>query len=137
MNDNIWDLWFKKARSNLARAELGKITPDILYEDLCYDAQQATEKALKGLMAYLKFDIIPKTHSIGYLIKLIEDDDNIRIPGNLREASVLTDYAVTTRYPGDWEPVTQHEYNQAVLLAQEVYRWVLTITQNKDDETVK
>lgn len=54
MSDEWWRLWLKRAKSNLARAELGRNALDILYEDLCFDAQQATEKALKGLMAFLR-----------------------------------------------------------------------------------
>ena len=35
--------WLKRARSNLERAKMGKVTQGILYEDLCFDAQQAVE----------------------------------------------------------------------------------------------
>ena len=42
--------WLRRARSNLARASHGQGTPDILFEDLCFDAQQAVEKALKALL---------------------------------------------------------------------------------------
>ena len=41
--------WLKRAKSNLARACVGKVVEDVLYEDLCFDAQQAVEKALKAL----------------------------------------------------------------------------------------
>jgi len=30
--------WFLRARSNMARLKAGKVSTDILYEDLCYDA---------------------------------------------------------------------------------------------------
>ncbi|MBS3976840.1 MAG: HEPN domain-containing protein [Syntrophomonadaceae bacterium] len=132
MSNELWHLWFKRAKSNLARAELGRITSDILYEDLCFDAQQAAEKALKGLMILLEIDT-PKTHSIGYLLRLIEEAGEVQIPERLKEAVILTDYAVTTRYPGDWEPVDEDEYKQAVSLAHEVYRWALSLT-NQDRE---
>ena len=36
--------WLRRAKSNMARAKAGRVAPDILYEDLCYDAQQAVEK---------------------------------------------------------------------------------------------
>ncbi|GAB6172482.1 HEPN domain-containing protein [Paradesulfitobacterium aromaticivorans] len=126
MNDDIWLLWLSRANSNLKRAELDRQLPDILYEDLCFDTQQAVEKSLKGLMSYLGINI-PKTHSISYLLQLIEKNGTIRIPRDLNEASILTDYAVTTRYPGDWEPVSAEEYTQAVYLAQKVYQWVSSI----------
>ncbi len=41
--------WLQRAKSNMARAKAGRVLPDILYEDLCYDAQQAVEKALKSV----------------------------------------------------------------------------------------
>lgn len=41
--------WLVRARSILARAGAGRATPDILYEDLCFDPQQAAEKALKAV----------------------------------------------------------------------------------------
>ena len=41
--------WLKRARSNLARAKAGRTSPEMLYEDFCFDAQQAAEKALKSL----------------------------------------------------------------------------------------
>lgn len=93
MNDDIWLLWLSRADSNLKRAELDRQLPDILYEDLCFDTQQAVEKSLKGLMSYLGINI-PKTHSISYLLQLIEKNGTIRIPRDLNEASILTDYAV-------------------------------------------
>lgn len=127
MSDELWRLWFQRAKSNLARVELGRQTSDILYEDLCFDAQQAVEKALKGIMTFMEMDI-PKTHSIGYLLKLIEESGKVQVPKSLKEAAILTDYAVTTRYPGDWEPIDEAEYKRAVALAREVYLWALSLT---------
>ena len=126
MSGEPWRIWFHRAKSNLARAELGKQVEDILYEDLCFDAQQSVEKALKGLMAFLGIEI-PKTHSIGYLLGLIDESGKAKVPENLKDAAVLTDYAVTARYPGNWEPVDEAEYERAVNLAREVHMWVTSI----------
>ncbi|ATW25670.1 HEPN domain-containing protein [Candidatus Formimonas warabiya] len=126
MSDELWCLWLQRAKSNLARAEFGRPAPDILYEDLCFDAQQACEKSLKALMIYFNVEV-PRTHSIGYILKLIDESGKVHVPEILKEAAILTDYAVTTRYPGDWEPINEDEYKQAVSLAQEVYKWVLSI----------
>lgn len=118
----------RRAESNLARAKLGRQAPEILYEDLCFDAQQAAEKSLKALMLYLGMRA-PRTHSIGYLLKLLRDSRRIQVPDELREAAILTDYAVETRYPGDWEPVNEDDYRHAVLLAERVYQWVLSVAR--------
>ena len=36
--------WLGRAKSNLERAKLGRASEDILYEDICFDCQQAAEK---------------------------------------------------------------------------------------------
>ena len=40
--------WMNRARSNLLRAR--NRIPDAYLEDLCFDAQQAAEKAIKAVM---------------------------------------------------------------------------------------
>jgi HEPN domain-containing protein len=89
--------WIKRAHSNFARAKAGKITDDILYEDICFDCQQCAEKALKALLIYLDVEF-PKTHSIGKLLKLVEDK-GIFVSEDIKESITLTSYAVDTRYP--------------------------------------
>ena len=39
--------WLRRARSNLARARDDSGVPEVLYEDLCFDCQQAAEKAVE------------------------------------------------------------------------------------------
>jgi len=42
--------WLQRAKSNMARAKSGRVSPDILYEDLCYDAQYMTELPKRELL---------------------------------------------------------------------------------------
>lgn len=51
--------WMKRAYSNLSLAKKvhGK---DVMLEDLCFNAQQAAEKALKAVCLFQKLDF-PKT----------------------------------------------------------------------------
>ena len=114
--------WLKRARSNLARAKAGRTLPEMLYEDFCFDAQQASEKALKALCIAYNINF-PKTHSIDYLIELLEEK-GIIVPDEVTNAKLLTDYAVETRYPGDYEPVDETEYLKAVEIAEKVLDWV-------------
>jgi HEPN domain-containing protein len=44
--------WLARARSNLKLARLGGSQPEIFLEDLCFDAQQAAEKALKAVCVH-------------------------------------------------------------------------------------
>ncbi len=86
MSGEAWRAWLGRAESNLARARLGRQSEDILYEDICFDAQQS---------------------------------------------ALLSDYAVTTRHPGDWEPVGEDEYRQALAHAEEVWKWAVSVTRYK------
>jgi HEPN domain-containing protein len=45
------DEWLRRARSSLARARTRSV-PDVLFEDLCFDAQQAAEKSIKALLVH-------------------------------------------------------------------------------------
>lgn len=112
--------WLNRARSNLSRAKT-KI-PEAYLEDLCFDAQQAAEKAIKAML--MKRGIaFPYVHDLTRLLTLLEEAGE-EIPESVRQAEDLTRYAVVTRYPGLTEPVTQAHYQEAVAGAEAVIRWV-------------
>jgi HEPN domain-containing protein len=119
--------WLKRAKSNLARARIGAISDEILYEDLCFDAQQAVEKALKAL-CISKGIIFPKTHDIVYLFELLEQD--FVIPEEIRKAALLNEYAVEKRYPGDYGIIQKEDYLLSLELAEKVIIWI----ENKLEE---
>jgi len=120
MIEQPFEIWLQRARSNLAIARTGKREAVIL-EDLCFEAQQAAEKALKALLLYFGAEP-PRTHAFTLLLmQLMEYQE---IPDTIREVVELTDYAVHTRYPGDYHPVSDEEYERAVELAAHVVKWV-------------
>lgn len=118
--------WLKRAESNLIRASEKK-SPSVYWEDLCFDAQQAAEKALKGIYIYYGKSF-SRTHDIGELLEnlggFLHD-----IPEDLEEAQELSDYAVATRYPGWGAPVTEDEYQKALKQAQRIVDWARKIIQ--------
>ncbi|GFP40404.1 HEPN domain-containing protein, partial [Candidatus Hakubella thermalkaliphila] len=117
--------WIKRAKSNLERAKAGRISQDVLYEDLCFDAQQCVEKSLKSLLVSLDVEF-PWKHDIDVLFGLISKS-GIKIPDDLKSAVILTRYAVHTRYPGLAEPVSEEDYQEALALAGKVFNWALKI----------
>lgn len=119
--------WMMRARSNLARAKMGKVSPDIIYEDLCFDAQQAVEKSLKALCIFNEI-LFPKTHDISYLMELLENN-GVKIPKGLQKAKILTSYAVETRYPGDYGFIEESKYLESLDLAEKVLTWVESMIQ--------
>lgn len=121
-NESLVRIWLKRAKSNLQIAKAGKVFEDILYEDLCFDCEQAVEKALKALLVSIDVSF-PRTHSIGHLIELIEEH-SIMVPDEIKDSISLTAYAVSTRYPGDFEPVDEQEYQETLQTAEKVFNWV-------------
>ena len=87
--------WLRRARSNLAKAKADRNLPEVLYEDLCFDAQQAAEKALKALLVYRNVPF-PKTHDIMDLLTILHQSV-MDVPEEIRHTDFLTGYAVETR----------------------------------------
>lgn len=112
--------WLRRARGNLARAKQVK-PKEAFWEDLCFDAQQAAEKATKAVLTRREIDF-PKTHDIRELLTLLSTSGEV-VPEAIWEAINLADYAVETRYPGPAEPVTRKEYREAVAIAGKVVKW--------------
>jgi HEPN domain-containing protein len=65
---------------------------------------------------------IPKTHSLVHLMDILEAE-GVEIPKNVRDADILTQYAVQSRYPSFMEDITRSEYRDALRLAANVVFW--------------
>lgn len=118
--------WLRHARSDLELARVD-LPPGVLREGLCFHAQQAAEKALKGLLLKRKI-LFPKTHNIRALLDRLPPD--LPPPEDVAASAILNDYAVVTRYPSNLEPVSEEEYHEAVRLAKAVVEWAETEMQD-------
>ncbi len=111
--------WLNRARSNLAPARA--INPEVLLEDLCFDAQQAAEKAIKGVFI-CRGQQFPFIHDLEELLGMLERS-GFKIPKYIRQAEELSRFALVTRYPGLADPVTKRTHRRAVRIAAAVLRW--------------
>ena len=111
--------WIYRANSDLLLAQ-GPEREGIALEDLCFHAQQAAEKSIKAVLIARGIPF-PKTHNLDALIDLLPP--GVPLPPEDVQVTRLTEYAVTTRYPGMDEPVTDEEYHEAVRLAESVVKW--------------
>lgn len=111
--------WLNRAKSNLRRAR--ERIPGVYLEDMCYDAQQAAEKAVKALMIRRELDF-PFVHDLDRLISLLEEDGEV-IPDEVRQVGQLTKYAIVGRYPHEHRPVSEDDFKEALALAEVVVRW--------------
>jgi len=112
--------WMARAKSDLALARV-PLPEGAFYEDLCYHAQQAAEKALKAVYQHR-----------GWLFRYIHDlkelsnglrRNGLDIPPEVEEAVVLSSFAWEARYPGLNEPVMVAEYQEALRHAEAVVAW--------------
>jgi len=84
---------------------------------IAFHAQQAAEKYLKAYLASRRIDF-PFTHHIGRLLEICA---TVAIwPARLEPATELTDYAATSRYPGEAVKVTRRDARRAIGLTRSV-----------------
>jgi HEPN domain-containing protein len=119
--------WLRRARSDLSLASV-TLPQDVLYNELCFHAQQAVEKSIKAVLVHCGIEF-RKAHDIDYLMTLLPQD--VPAPPGAEEIVGLTSYAVMFRYPGDYEDVTEEDYRWAVQAAQTVYDWAEQIIRTR------
>jgi HEPN domain-containing protein len=114
-----YETWIERAKSSLEISKIA-VNVNVQYEDLCFQSQQAVEKALKGLLIY--YGLEPEfTHNIGILLNELEKVTEI--PENIKETTKLTKYAVITRYPGEYDELTKENYEESLKIAKECLEW--------------
>lgn len=114
--------WVQKAENDLTNAshtlKLGKDGPT---DTVCFHAQQCVEKYLKALLVYQGKDVA-RIHDIGSLMAFLPG--TVRPALSAEEQETLTDYAVTARYPGEYESIPLGEARRAVQIARRVRKQV-------------
>lgn len=120
--------WLARARGDLALARV-PLPEGGFYEDLCFHAQQAAEKALKAVYVSRSWTF-RYIHDLEELITGLQQG-GVDIPEEIQQAVILTSYAFESRYPGIDDPVTNEEHAQAVALAERVLRWVETLVDEE------
>jgi len=123
-----YESWIDRAKSSLEIAKT-RNSSLVYYEDLCYQAQQSVEKAIKGILIF--YNVEPQfTHNIGILLE--ELGAYVNISDEIKKAIKLTKYAVQTRYPGVYDDITKEDYEESIIIAKECLEWVENIIRKKD-----
>jgi len=117
--------WLAHAESDLNLARLGKDRDDVLPEQVCFHAQQATEKGLKAVLLHRKIEF-PFIHDIEALLEIMTQSGLV-VPPDVTDAGALTPYAVEARYPGYEEEITPSQVAEAIRLAERVVSWALDV----------
>ena len=89
--------WVNRAKSNLALAT--NRVPDAYLEDLCFEAQQGAEKAIKAVLIRRGIEF-PYVHDLAQLLSLLEIE-GLAVPAEILKAAELTPFALISRLSGD------------------------------------
>lgn len=126
--------WLRRAKSNLAIAKQPK-PEEVFWEDLCFEAHQAIEKALKAV--YQKHGMIfDYTHDLEVLTRGLEKL-GIKTPTEARQAVILNRYSYEGKYPGSFDPAKEKDFKTAVVLAEAVVRWAEKIVARDEEPGVQ
>lgn len=91
--------WLARAKSDLAIARV-PLPDQAFYEDLCFHAEQAAEKAFKAVYRHHGW-AFRYTHDLDELVGGLKRQ-GLRIAAEVEDAIVLTSFAWEARYPGTW-----------------------------------
>lgn len=128
MNDTVKE-WLDKAEKDFAtsRRELAALE-EPNYDAVCFHAQQAVEKLMKGLL--INLEVTPtKTHDLAYLNQLLSP---VCPTWNwpVEDLRFLTRAAVAFRYPG--EAATREDAEQALAIASRLRDKILSLFKGRD-----
>ena len=121
--------WIGKAENDLKNAaHTLKMGRDCPTDTVCFHAQQCVEKHLKAFLVSKEIDF-PKTHDVERLVALLPENIWLRL--SVEEQRLLTSYATTSRYPGDYEPIHLDEARDALKIVLRVRREIRKILPKK------
>lgn len=113
--------WLDYARSDLAAARTLVVSPDHYPRQVCFLAQQATEKALKAALIAEAIDF-PFTHDLDRLRNLLPDKWAVKKA--FPDLAEVTIWAVEVRYPADMPEVLESDAKRALSVAGAVIHLV-------------
>lgn len=121
--------WLARAKGDLALAR-APLPAGGFYEDLCFHAQQAAEKAIKAVHIHHGWTF-RYVHDMEELITGLRQE-GLEVPKKVEEVVALTTFAFEARYPGPGEPVSEEEYQDALAIAEAVVRWAESLMEKKE-----
>ena len=109
--------WLEYATNDLHAASIMLLREDVAPRIACFLAQQSAEKALKSILILKGLDVI-KTHDLDAISERLPKIDYLKF--EFLDLSWLTEWSVSSRYPGDWSEALDEDAEKAVAIATEV-----------------
>lgn len=110
--------WVERAEHDLTNAEHTlELEDDCPFDTVAFHAQQCAEKYLKAWLVENDVDFA-RTHDLVILVGLAREAGLTEIDAS--EIAPLNRYAVESRFPGEWDPITLEDATEAVEIARRV-----------------
>jgi len=116
--------WIQKARSDWRTVEILQAEEECPADSVCFHCQQYVEKLLKAMLTKNGVEV-PKTHDIRRLAQMAERFVPA-LSDIIERADKLTIYGVETRYPGRVFAAGPDQMRQAIEIAEEVGKLILS-----------
>lgn len=119
--------WLELAKADLHMADLALADVDAtpaLFGLVCFHAQQAAEKVLKGVLIG-RDQPVPRTHSLVLLVDCCYADLESVPASVLHAAAELNDFGVGPRYPGAAIATDFVQATAARVDGETIWRWAL------------
>lgn len=113
--------WLSYARSDLEAAQTLMASPDHYPRQVCFLAQQATEKAIKAALIIEQIEF-PFTHDLDRLRNLLPEQWQVKAA--FPDLADMTIWAVEARYPADMPEVLPVDAEKAIKTAVQVLELV-------------
>jgi len=114
--------WFRIGESEFNFAEASFEEFEAFYPQICFQCQQAVEKYLKGFLIYHKRKF-PKIHDLTQLVRLCSKIDKEFLKF-LKEANILSQYYLVSRYPIEYPPAKKREAEEALTIAKRIINFI-------------
>ena len=115
--------WFRKAEHDLQNIRNNLAAESVPTDTVCFHAQQAIEKLLKGLLVANGRNV-SKTHDLVKLLTDVADIIPVLLPFE-DQLEDISEYGVGVRYPDDFYEPTLDEAHRAFELALKIKAIVL------------
>jgi HEPN domain-containing protein len=121
------NVWLAEAKSYLIICNHVSMLEGVRPNSLCFLAHQVVEMAIKGILVKSGLDPNLKqfrSHRLVSLIDLLPSGINVKQPpGSLGELNILTEHALSNRYPGSRQKLRMDHYESALAIAHDYYLW--------------
>jgi HEPN domain-containing protein len=108
--------WLARAQADWGTVEVLAGNTDSPHESTAFHCQQYVEKLLKAFLTMQGIEA-PRTHDLRRLVQLAAPSAT-ELSGMADSADVLTEHAVSMRYPDEWREIEAEEVQAVIAVAR-------------------